>query len=374
GTLVRSTEGEINDLPINSPMIDINTVGAGGGSIAWIDEGGALRVGPKSSGADPGPICYGRGGERPTVTDANLLLGRINPETFLDGEMQLAVDRTREIFDAEIADPLGQSVEAAALSVVDVANASLAREIRRVTVERGTDPESFALVAFGGAGPLQAPETARRMDMNTVIVPQNPGVFSARGLLIADVRVDESHSYRGEGIDAAEVRAQFDELVASLRRRTEAQGFDDPAIERAVDVRYAGQSYELTVDVPAGPIDGDALEAAVRAFHRKHERIYGYAIEDEPVEIVTLRANSRVRTAPLSDSLDVDAEASTIDRRDVYFADRGFVQTDVYRREQLPPGTSVTGPAIVEEHGCTSILPPETSMTISEHGSMLIDL
>jgi len=377
GELVRSTEGEINDLPVNTPMIDINTVGAGGGSVAWIDEGGALRVGPESAGADPGPICYGEGGERPTLTDANLLLGRLNPDAFLDGEMELAVERTRERFREAIAEPLGEPVAEAALSVVEVANASLAREIRRVTVERGNDPESFALVAFGGAGPLQAPATARRMEMPRVVVPRNPGVFSARGLLIADVRVDESHSYRGGAdVDPDRLADGFEGLVGSLRDRIRAQGFDpdDAEIRRAVDVRYVGQSYELTVELPAGPIDAGAVEETVASFHDTHERRYGHAMPDEPVEVVTLRANGTVQTAALSDTLSPAEERARIGERDVYFADRGHVETAVYRRAALAAGDEVDGPAIIEENGSTSIVPPDTSMEVSEHGSLLISL
>jgi N-methylhydantoinase A len=376
GELVRSTEGEINDLPVKTPMIDINTVGAGGGSIAWIDEGGALRVGPKSAGADPGPICYNQGGEQPTLTDANLLLGRLNPDNFLEGEMELAVRRTREIFDAEIAEPLGQSVEEAALSVVEVANASLAREIRRVTVERGTDPADFALVAFGGAGPLQAPAAADDMDMETVVVPRNPGVFSARGLLIADVRVDESHAYRNEEIVPEEIDAQFDELESDLQGRLHEQGFgpDETNVNRSVDMRYKGQAYELTVPVADGAVDGTTIEEATEAFHGKHARLYGHAMRDEPVEIVTLRVDGTVPTVPLEDVLSRRDEDAHRGEREVYFAESGFRETSVYDRNALGPGETVTGPAILEESGSTSIVPPGTTAEISEYGSLVITL
>ena len=376
GELVRSTEGEINNLPVKTPMIDINTVGAGGGSIAWIDEGGALRVGPKSAGADPGPICYGSGGEQPTLTDANLLLGRLNPENFLEGEMELAVERTRELFEEKVAEPLDQTVEEAALSIVQVANASLAREIRRVTVERGNDPAGFALVSFGGAGPLQAPATAAEMDMETVIVPRNPGIFSARGLLIADVRVDESHAYRSEDLDADEIQAQLNELETNLVGRLRDQGFgpDEARINRSVDIRYKGQAYELTVLVPDEDVDESTLDAIADAFHEKHARLYGHAMRDEPIEAVTLRVDGNVATEPLEDVLARSDQDAYQGERDVYFAESGYLSTDIYDRNALGPGESVTGPAILEENGSTSVVPPETTAEISEYGSVIITL
>jgi N-methylhydantoinase A len=376
GELVRSTEGEINNLPVNTPMIDINTVGAGGGSIAWIDEGGALRVGPKSSGADPGPICYGHGGEEPTLTDANLILGRLDPDNFLDGEMELAVQRTEEIFRDKIAEPLDLSLEEAALAVVEVANASLAREIRRVTVERGNDPANFALTAFGGAGPLQAPAAAAEMDMETVIIPRNPGVFSARGLLIADVRVDESHAYRSEEIDADEIDGQFNELEENLRKRFGTMGFnaEEPEISRSIDMRYKGQAYEITVNVPNGEFDETAVETAADRFHEEHARLYGHAMRDEPLEAVTLRTDGTVTTTKLEDKLATSNLDAQRGEREVYFGDEGYLETAIYNRNALGPGETVAGPAILEENGSTSIIPPETTAEISDYGSVIISL
>ncbi len=374
GELVRSTEGEINDLPVKTPMIDINTVGAGGGSIAWIDDGGALRVGPQSAGADPGPVCYGNGGNRPTLTDANLVLGRIDPETFLEGDMRLEEDRAREVLAQEIANPLGESVEDAALSVVQVADASLARQIRRVTVERGDDPAGFALVAFGGAGPLEAPAAARMMDVETVLVPRNPGVFSARGLLVADIRVDESHAYRRDEIDVTEVATEFERLVEQARGRLASQGFEADRIElnRGIDARYAGQAYELTVPVPEGSIDGDSITATIDAFHEKHARLYGYAMREEPVEFVTLRVDATVPTAPVRDTLVRTDQQALRTTREVYFADGGWTETDIYHRNALTPGTTVDGPAILTENGSTTLVPPDGTATVSEHGAIHI--
>ncbi len=373
GEVVRSTEGEIADLPINTPMIDLNTVGAGGGSIAWIDAGGGLRVGPESAGADPGPICYDRGGGRPTVTDANLLLGRVSPGNFLGGEMDLAVEETREIFREEIAEPLGQSVEEAALSVVEVANASLAREIRRVTVERGHDPADFALVAFGGAGPMQAPAIAGDVDVDATIVPRNPGVFSARGLLLADVRIDESRAYGADDPDPDALAEGFDDLAATLDSRFDEQGVDRGAVtvERRLDLRYEGQAYEITVDFPEGEVDGAALSTAIQRFHDAHERRYGHAMPDEPVEVVTLRASGLVPTPAIEDALAAADERVRRGSREVYF-EGGYRETDVYRRDALAPGRTLAGPAILGGEGSTAVVPPATTATVTDRGNVVV--
>jgi N-methylhydantoinase A len=375
GELVRSTEGEINDLPIKTPLIDINTVGAGGGSIAWLDEAGGLRVGPQSSGADPGPICYDRGGTEPTVTDANLLLGRIRAEAFVGGEMDLVVDRTRERFREAVAEPLEESVEDAAVSVLKVANAKMAREIRRVTVERGRDPGAFALVAFGGAGPLQAPFVAEQMDIDAVVLPRTPGVLSARGLLLADVRADESQAYRGDRLDAGSMAEGYADLEATQRERFAEMGFDPGTVEldRAADMRYVGQSYELTVGVGDGELDDDAVAAAVEAFHRDHERLYGYAMADEPVEAVTLRVTGRVPTPPVDDEPEPTEEQPRRGTRGIYFEDHGTVESGVYWRPALAVEDSIEGPALLEGTGSTAIVPPGWSATVAVDGSVLIE-
>ncbi len=376
GDLVRSTEGEINDLPINTPLVDISTVGAGGGSIAWIDAGGGLRVGPKSAGADPGPICYGRGGTQPTVTDANLVLGRIDPAAFLDGDMQPAIEEARDVFAETIAEPLGVSVEEAAMNVLRVANAKMARELRRVTVERGRDPGEFALVAFGGAGPLQAAEVARNMDMDTLVIPRSPGVFSARGLLLADIRMDESRAYTGDTLDADQVGHEFETLVESLTTRFVSQGIDpeDVSITRQLDLRYEGQAYELTVTVPGDEFSSASFNSGVDRFHEQHEQLYGYAMPDEPLELVTLRVAGTVETPPVADEISAADESATTRERDVYFGDAGFVETPIVSRETIGVGDELQGPAIIEESGCTSLLPPDSVATVSPDGNIQVDL
>lgn len=378
GELVRSTEGEINELPIKTPLIDISTVGAGGGSIAWIDEAGGLRVGPRSAGADPGPICYGRGGTEPTVTDANLLLGRLSAEGFVAGDMDIVVDRTGERFEEVIAEPLGESTEVAALGVLKVANAKMAREIRRVTVERGRDPSDFALVAFGGAGPMQVTAVAEQMDIDTVVVPRTPGVFSARGLLLADIRADESQAYRGDRPDAGTMADGYADLETTQRERFAEMGFgpDELELERAVDMRYVGQSYELTVPVDAGTLDDEAVATSIEQFHDSHEQLYGHAMRDGSVEAVTLRVTGRVPTPPLRDRLEASADAASArrDEREVYFEETGYEPTSVYARPELPVGESVDGPAVLEGTGSTAVVPPGATATVAEDGSVRIDL
>jgi len=374
GELVRSTEGEINGLPIKTPLIDINTVGAGGGSVAWLDEAGGLRVGPRSAGADPGPICYDRGGTEPTVTDANLLLGRLRADAFVDDAVESVVDRTRERFRETVADPLGESVEEAALAVLQVANAKMAREIRRVTVERGRDPGEFALVAFGGAGPLQAAAVADGMDIETVVVPPTPGVFSARGLLIADVRADESRAHRSDRLSADAMAREYRELEATQRERFAEMGFDadDLALERAADLRCVGQSYELSVAVDGGAVDDRTVEAAVERFHRDHQRIYGYAMRDEPVEAVTLRVAGRVRTPPLQDEYEGEAGDPRREEREVHFEESGNTESAVHWRPALAVGETVEGPAVLEEGGSTALIPPDATATVEADGSVLV--
>ena len=376
GDIVRSTEGEINDLPINTPLVDINTVGAGGGSVAWIDDAGGLRVGPRSAGADPGPICYARGGTQPTVTDANLVLGRIDPGGFLEGDVADAIETARERLAEEIAEPLGASLEEAATSVVQIANAKMTREIRRVTVERGRDPSDFSLVAFGGAGPLQAAAIAKQMQMKSLVVPRSPGVFSARGLLLADVRMDESRAYAGRDRDPDRIVGELETLAETLEARFKTQGFDADAVSytHKLDLRYEGQAYELTVPLPDDAPDTEAVETAMDRFHTHHERRYGYAMPTEPVELVTLRVAGTVETPPLSDPVAGADGPTVVGERPVYFDDRGYLETPIVDREALAVGDEFEGPAIVEEPGCTSLLPPGATVVVSADGNLRVTL
>ncbi|MEA5409282.1 hydantoinase/oxoprolinase family protein [Haloarculaceae archaeon H-GB2-1] len=375
-----ATDVEVGDYPVNVPMIDIHTVGAGGGSIAWIDEGGALRVGPKSAGADPGPISYGRGGQRPTITDAHLLLGRLNPESFLSGELDVEVADVHQVFEEELADPLGVSVEEAAQGVLNVANANMERALRVVSVERGYDPRDFGLVAFGGAGPLHAATLAAELDIPKVVVPRTAGVLSALGLLISDILYDYSASRvrKWTEVAAGELQDEFDEFVATGRERLDAEELpaEQMQFERSVDLRYVGQSFELSVPVPTGELDADAKETIKDRFHEKHRQRYGHAYEDEPIELVTMRTRARgvvetpdLRPADAGGSVE-DAIAET---REVRFDERSH-DTRVYDRERLPTGASFEGPAIVEGEESTVVMRPDQRAEIDEYGSLMVEV
>lgn len=370
--IIRSTEGEIADLPINTPLIDISTVGAGGGSLAWVDKGGGLRVGPESAGAKPGPIIYDRGGNRPTVTDAQVLLGRIDPHTF-GGENHAAYEAVLDAFDDSIAGPLRVDRDKAAHSVLQIANAKMAREIRRVTIERGRDPGSFALVAFGGAGPLHASEVAMHMNMETVIIPRLAGVLSARGLLLADVRMDESAAYQGNGVDTTTLAEQFEGLESTLRKRFRDGGFqaEEVIIELALDLRYLGQSYEIQVPVETSEVDTLDFDVVFNRFHNKHARLYGHAMHDEDIEIVAVRATGKI---PNSQKYQQHGKSTLmrVEERDVYFSDGGFQSTPILNRSALESGDTIEGPAVIEAEGSTALCPPDVKGQILGSGAIVL--
>ena len=303
GQISYTTGYEVDfSLPVSAPSIDLRTVGAGGGSIAWIDPGGMLRVGPQSAGASPGPVCYGQGGEQVTVTDANVVLGRLNPGFFLGGEMRLdpaAAHRTVE----ELGRMLGMNVEQTATAIIDLVNEQMADAIRVLTVERGIDPRRFALVAFGGAGPLHGAAVAAALGMPEMIVPPHPGLTSAFGALAADVRVDKraTRFLRSDAADAAELDATLARLEREAVAEAREQGFaGDPVVQRSISMRYAGQNYEQDVPVPRGPITADSLKALQDEFGEAHRRFYGYHFPGEVVELIHFNVTAIGATAPPS--------------------------------------------------------------------------
>ena len=379
GEPVVSTEVDVGDYPVGVPMISVHTIGAGGGSIAWIDAGGALRVGPRSAGADPGPVCYGRGGEEPTVTDAQLLLGRLDPDAFLSEDLEADVDRVVRVVTERIADPLGMSVEEAAQGILDVANANMERALRVVSVERGHDPREFGLVAFGGAGPLHATSLAADLDVPRVIVPRTAGVLSALGLLITDLVHDFSTSMirRIEEVSPEDLEPVFEGFEEEASDRLAGEGLDDDRIEieRAVDLRYVGQSFELTVPL-SGALTAETIEDATARFHERHEGRYGHASPDEPVELVTVRLRARglVETPTLAAAVtDGDPEDAIRDERAVVY-DGESRQTAVYARERLPVDSTIDGPAIVEGPESTVVILPEQSATVDGYGTITVEV
>ena len=367
GEVERTTEGSINDRPIRTPLVDIETVGAGGGSIAWVDAGGALRIGPQSAGSDPGPACYGWGGTEPTVTDANLVLGYIGSSTSLGGELSLDEQAAHDAL-ADLADEAGMDgpVEAAR-GVYRVANANMTRAIRSVTVERGYDPRKFGLVAFGGAGPMHAVSIADNLDMDRVVIPRASGVLSAYGLLAADEKQDAVKTYQRslDTVDPDDV----DGIYADLEEQVLAE-ISDPdraTVEHTADLRYAGQSFELSVDVgePFSP------SAAEERFAEAHDVAYGYRM-DEPVHLVNCRVTATVeRAVP-----DVEYAASgdaTKGTREATFED-GVYETPVYHRERLPPGRTVEGPAVIEQDESTIVIPPAWDVRVRADGALVSEV
>jgi N-methylhydantoinase A/oxoprolinase/acetone carboxylase beta subunit len=360
-----STDSRVGDFPVRLPMIDIHTVGAGGGSIAHLDAGGALRVGPRSAGASPGPVCYGSGTEL-TVTDANLLLGRLDPEFFLAGRMTLEIDRTRTIA-SDLARRLKLDVVELAEGIVRVANANMERAIRVVSVERGHDPRRFALLAFGGAGGMHACEIARRLEIGTVIVPRHAGVLSALGMLAADVTRDYSASVLlpADRATPADLAARFRPLLAQGDRELRAEGFTAQrrVIQRLVDVRYTGQSYEITV--PFTPRFADAFDSA----HRKQ---YGYANPDRQREIVNVRVKASGITdkpaLPFARPRRAAVRAAAV--RPGRFEGR-LHRTAIYRWDTLQPGAAASGPAVIAGREATVVIPPRFRFRIDGFGNVV---
>ncbi len=366
GVIERSADAEIADVPIRTPMVDVETVGAGGGSIARTDSGGALRVGPDSAGADPGPACYGDGGERPTVTDANVVLGYVGEGTALGGELQLDVDAAHDALDS-LAEAAGlEDAIAAARGVYRVANATMTRTIRSVTVERGYDPREFGLVAFGGAGPMHAVGLADRLDIDRILVPKPAGVLSSYGLLAADESHDHTRTVRLRLSEATpeDGRTVYDELVESALE--DASDPDAARIQLAADCRYAGQGFELTV-----PIERfDPADLAVR-FADTHERAHGYRL-DAPIEAVTLRVTATVEIDRPSMTHDGAGDAVR-GRREAVFPDTGRVEATVHDRDAIAVGASIVGPAILEQAESTTVVPPGWRGRVREDGTLVVE-
>ena len=374
-----STDVEVGEYPVSIPMVDIHTVGAGGGSIAWIDQGGALRVGPQSAGADPGPICYGLGGTKPTITDAHYVLGRLDPTDFRSDTPPADKGTVRDRIRKQIAEPLDISVREAAQGILDVTQANMERALRVVSVERGYDPREFGLVAFGGAGPLHAATLASNLDIPRVIVPRAAGVLSAVGLLISDVLYDYSTSQVRQWTDVSP-----DELQAQLRRfdtegREELTAADiapqNIVIERSLDLRYVGQSFELTVPIPDEPVTQSTMDIIKTRFHKKHEQRYGYAYDDEPIELVTVRTRARgvVDPPPIEPAIESGAiEDAVTDTREATF-DGETHHTRIYDRARIPTNTTFSGPAVVEGSESTTVVPPAQTGQVDTYGNLIIE-
>ncbi len=374
-------EGRGGGYPIRTPVIDLVEVGAGGGSEAWIDAGGALRVGPRSAGARPGPACYGRGGTTPTITDANLVLGRLNPAFFLGGEMALDAGAARKAIADRVAAPLALDPIAAAAGIVEIANAHMIGAMRLVSVQRGYDPRQFVLVAFGGAGPLHANALARELGIPAVLVPPNPGIASAVGMLMTDLRHEfvTTRRVRLDALTPEALESLFADFLVEGSARLDRDGVpaSDRQMLRSVDLRYHGQSFELSIAVPAGSLTVADVGRLRAEFDAAHERAYGYAAPEDAVELVNVRlaaigVTPRPRRAPLPPG-GRDAAKALKGTREVWFAEiGGWRNTNVLDRAKLLSGNVIGGPAIVEEHDASTLVHPGWEATVDQHGNLVV--
>jgi N-methylhydantoinase A/oxoprolinase/acetone carboxylase beta subunit len=376
GEPVIRAQGNIAGFPVRVPMVDVNAIGAGGGSIAWIDTAGGLRVGPHSAGSDPGPACYSRGGKEPTVTDASVVLGWLDPAYFAGGALTLDPALARAAIEECIARPLGLAVEDAALGIHRVVNAQMVEGIRLVSIRRGLDPRRFTLVALGGAGPIHATALAADLGIGSVLIPRHPGVLSAAGLLAAPVEHEVAVAFPRPlaGLDIADVRRVLDDLdrACAALMAEEAIGNIPISIQYFADVWYIGQSYHL--EVPLDPHTPDALQKLYRDFLALHDRIYGHATE-QPAAIVNLRT---VHRAGGSDHLDegayrpLDAGLHKPPRAIRVTGSGAPVQAAIYHRAAMPAGLKIQGPAIVEQDDTTTLVEPGWHGTVLDNGNLLL--
>jgi N-methylhydantoinase A/oxoprolinase/acetone carboxylase beta subunit len=370
GHIQRSHQGRIGEFPLRLPMIDIHTVGAGGGSIAFVDSGGALRVGPQSAGTRPGPACYGLGTQA-TVTDANLVLGRLAPDYFLGGNMRLIPDRSHKAV-GRIAERIGRSVRDTAAGIIEIANANMEKAIRVISIERGIDPRRFALLSFGGAGGMHAAEIAAHLDIGTVIIPKNAGVLSALGLLLAESIKDYSLSLLrpAHTADPEALEKSFDRLARTGREEMRGEGFPDSqiSVHRAIDLRYLGQSHEITL-----PFRGH--DSFIGDFHKSHQTLYAYHHPQQPVEIVNLRVKTvgRSRRIKLTrhPMAGKDPKAAFLHRQDIVFTNRTY-RASVFDREFLEPGNTAPGPALIVDRESTALLPPGCGLEVDRYLNLII--
>lgn len=383
-TVTLSTEGEIAGYRVAKPMIDIHTIGAGGGSIAWIDQWGMLNVGPESAYSYPGPVCYDRGGEKPAVTDANLLLGYLNKDFFLGGEMQINYDKCYRMMREKIADPLGMTVEEAACGVFQIVNQNMADATKVVSVQKGFDPREFALVSAGGACSIHACKIAEEVGSTRVIVPKAASVFCALGMLESDIRLDNVRSFVGSipglDLDAFNVCIETTEKDAMAQLEHEGVRKEESSLERYLDIRYVGQHHEVTVSMPNGcVIEPGHVEEIAQTFHAAHERLYSYCTPETPVEIINLRVTAvgHVDKTGLEkiEGSGEPAEAAIKNTRALYFQEYGnWKDTPVYDRNRLYTGHTVVGPAVIEERITTIIVHPGWNARIDEFGNVIMEV
>lgn len=369
--------------PIMVPMIDIHTIGAGGGSIARVDSGGAFRVGPKSAGANPGPACYGRGGQDPTVTDANVVLGRLDADHFVGGEMQIYPELSHEAL-GRLASELSVSANEAAEGMLTILNHNMANAIQSRTIQKGHDPRKFTLVAFGGAGPLHAVDVARSLGVPEVIVPLYPGITSAMGLLTTDLKYDliKNEFMLSTSPDPAKLAMDLEELEIQARNQLRKDGVEerDMLLIRGADCRYVGQGYELRASIPAGEVTADNMGAIWESFHNIHEAEYGHRFPDNPIELVNLRVvavGAVPKLLPPEFKGGASLDEALVREGDLLFRTNGKLEaqkTKFYVRDRLPVGQKFEGPAVILQKDSTTLVPPGSKAVLESNGNMILTL
>ena len=368
--------------PIKVPVVDLAEVSAGGGSIAWLDDAGGLRVGPQSAGAFPGPACYGLGGQDPTVTDADAVLGYLDPDHFLGGRMALSLDGASSAIKRIVGETLGLDLMQAAQGIVDIVNSNMADAIRMISIERGHDPREYALVAFGGAGPVHAGRIGQELGIKKVIIPPNPGVFSAMGLVCTDLKRDYVRSLytlmAEDGVDE-QIRQVREEITVEARDMLARSGIpeDNWEFRYSIDMRYGHQAYELTVPVEDSEIEDGALDAIAERFHAQHFTTYDYNAPDEPIQLVNMRVSAIGKfgadfIASRVSSSNGSGNISPRSHREVYFKETGLAPCPVYDRGELYPGAEIQGPAVIQESSSTVIVYPNQSAAATEFGTIEI--
>jgi N-methylhydantoinase A len=368
----------INTYTVRTPNIDIISIGAGGGSIAWIDEGGGVRIGPQSAGADPGPVCYGRGGTRPTVTDCNLVLGYVDAKSFLGGDFALDIEAARRAISEHLAKPLGISVEQAATTVRQVANALMAQAMRLVTVERGYDPRDFIYVPYGGAGPVHAVDLARELEMPQVVLPPMPGLFSAFGMLVADVVQDVQASLvsNADEVDPARVEQLFSAMETEARQRIKTANVGDGAIsiERRADCQYLGQGETIQVFFPDGEITRQTIDDLARAFISEHRRRWNFDVPNRPVRIVNLRLRitGKIGEFLAGEAKQRNGEALKPVGQARIYEGGNWIEMPRYRREDLRRGDVLDGPLVVEEVSTRISLRPGDRLSVGDYSTIFV--
>lgn len=367
--------------PVMVPMIDIHTIGAGGGSIAYIDEGGLFKVGPKSAGSVPGPACYGHGGTLPTVSDANVVLGRLDQENFLGGEMELYVEAAHEVI-GELAEKLEMTKEETAEGILRILNNNMANAIREKTIQKGADPREFSLVAFGGAGPLHAVDVARELNIPEVVIPPYPGINSATGLLTTDLKYDviKTEFMLSNSLNLSLLNEDFHSLEANLKKQLLDDRIEEENIsmQRYAECRYIGQGYELRVPLPTKDLTEQNISECFNLFHEMHENEYGHAFIETPIEIVNIRVTGFGKMPKLQKekiNCNGNVNDAILKKEEVIFRHEGTLQkinTTHYKRDLLPIGKWIEGPAIILQKDTTTVIPPGNEFSLEEYGNLII--